>query len=222
MPAPTPRELLLAGIAAEPLLVEARIDHALIDYALVSFNDDVPRCTAMFRNYARFHKDYLGHPARRVCIAHVHALYLTKLLFNLPHLTALDGSRLVIYDMAKDRIGGVPKQVPVLMAMYMFHVPYINGSAVTVINCKDIRVSNLRMTMMHAMHSSGLSTPRPSKNLIILHNASRYFSDSFKFIKKNLPSYNYTEFTQGDEIFAYVHPSMLPVDFGGNITGEQL
>ncbi|KAJ3208819.1 hypothetical protein HDU83_007880 [Entophlyctis luteolus] len=221
----SPIDVLYTKIRSNPFLVSAKLEDSLVEYTMQILEDNVDSAFKILTNFAHWHNENLGHPAARVSIVHVHAYYLTKMYFALPSLRARNGGIVALRRANLDRFGGVPKQFAALMVMFMFYrisYPERIQDAMDISNTQNFRFINLRMTMYKAINDAAASVPSKKTLPIIFHNSGPFFVKSFNAIKKFIPDFELFVFTKGDELFEYVEPAMLPVDFGGKVTEEQL
>ncbi|KAJ3383517.1 hypothetical protein HDU84_003568 [Entophlyctis sp. JEL0112] len=216
--------LLREGIAADPLLAAANIDAHHIDYSFDSTGHDVDRTLALLRSFALWHQENLGDPAARVSIVHVHAYFLTKLFFSLPNLLSRDGRILVFRRMSADRIGGVPKQFAAYISMYGFYgvCQQWRGGSMCLFDVANFKVVNLRLNLYRTTNLVGVTLPAAVHTPLVFYNASPFFQACFHVIKQQASETNQFIFKKGPEIFELVDPSMLPSEYGGLITEEQL
>ncbi|KAJ3200725.1 hypothetical protein HDU82_008663 [Entophlyctis luteolus] len=49
-----------------------------------------------------------------------------------------------------------------------------------------------------------------------------FFKTSYKAIKRHMPDFNTVRFTNGREIFDYVDPAILPIEYGRTMTDEKI
>ncbi|KAJ3196716.1 hypothetical protein HDU82_001682, partial [Entophlyctis luteolus] len=179
----------------------------------------------VFQNFAHWHNEYLNDPAAGVSIVHVHAYYLTDPSYGLPHWVARDGSALILNTAHKGRIGGIPKQFGAFMTMFHLYRILLPARQPkwTLVNYVDrFRFVNLRLSLVKSANDTAASKPNVKESTIIFHNASPFFKTSYKAIKRHMPDFNTVRFTNGSEIFDYVDPAMVPIEYGGTMTDEQI
>ncbi|KAJ3379880.1 hypothetical protein HDU84_006337 [Entophlyctis sp. JEL0112] len=218
-------EEVKAAIAADAFLTSAKLEDNLIRLTLTTYGDDVRRSLKVLTNFAHWHAENLNDPAARVSILHVHAFFLTKMYYGLPHLVARDGRFLAFRSLNADRIGGIPKQFSAFMAMFLFYraqLPAMDLRWVDLSNVENFKVMNLRLTLYKELNDVAASVPVVPTSALIFHNCNPYFVASLRAVQRQFPEFPQILFTKGQELFQYVDPSMLPQEFGGTITPEQM
>ncbi|KAJ3378679.1 hypothetical protein HDU84_007391 [Entophlyctis sp. JEL0112] len=217
----TARERLQSIIAGDAFLVSAKLEDNLIDHTLHCCDNHVAESVKVLTNFAHWHIENLGHPAARVSITHVHAYYLMKLFFSLPQMVSGKGDHFIVHRFSSDR-GVVPKQFAAFMLMFIFYRIRLPGRfhrGMTLVQAQNFQLVNMRLSTLKALNDAG-AAKRPTP--VVIFNAGIFFMKSFKAMKRFLPDYDLFRFVHGEEIFEYAESSVLPTDFGGTVTEQQL
>ncbi|KAJ3393465.1 hypothetical protein HDU84_001956 [Entophlyctis sp. JEL0112] len=98
----------------------------------------------------------------------------------------------------------------------------MNTRWLAITNNENLRFVNLRLTLYKAVNDVGACIPHKKSDPVLYHNSGSFYVKSFTAIKKFVPDFQSSVFTNSEDILKYVDPSMLPMDFGGTVTEEQL